>query len=135
MKLRTTWWRRAITAVHALTAGPSSRGDRAGAKPSVRARAAQVEGLVLAIILLVALGLLAGCSTQPQIQTVKVAIPVECREATPARPAMPTQALPPEADLDAKVAALLAEIELLEGYEGLLLAALAACQRPVVPAP
>jgi len=79
-------------------------------------------------------GLLAGCATTDRVtvQTVKVPVPVECRVHTPARPAMPTEALRSDgAGLDAFVAAAAAEIELREGYEGELVAALAACTAPV----
>ena len=44
--------------------------------------------------------ILAGCqSTPPKIalQEVKVAVPVECREPVPERPAMPTESLQPGA--------------------------------------
>lgn len=76
---------------------------------------------------------LAGCSTAQQIQTVKVPVPVECREPVPDRPAMPTESLTLADTLDAKVAAALAEIELREGYEGKLLASLLGCTRPIQP--
>ena len=73
--------------------------------------------------------LLSACGVAP-IKTVKVPIPVECRADMPARPAMPTEALAPGVDLDRFSASALAEIELREGYEGQLRAALAACVRP-----
>jgi len=79
-------------------------------------------------------GLLAGCATTERVtvQTVKVPVPIECRVHTPARPAMPTEALRSGGtSLDAFVAAAAAEIELREGYEGELVAALAACTAPV----
>ena len=68
--------------------------------------------------------LLAGCSTQVQ----RVAVPVPCRVAIPARPIMPTESLPVDASLDAFVQAAAAEIERREGYETQLRAALGACQ-------
>lgn len=71
-------------------------------------------------------GPLAACGVAP-IQTVKVPIPVECRVAVPARPAMPTEALAPGVDLDRFSASAMAEIELREGYEGELRAALDEC--------
>jgi hypothetical protein len=74
--------------------------------------------------------LLGGCGLAP-LQTVKVPVPVECRVSTPARPAMPTEALAPGVDPDRFVAASQAEIELREGYEGELRAALAECIKPL----
>lgn len=71
---------------------------------------------------------LAACGVAP-IQAVKVPVPVECRVDVPARPAMPTEALSPGVDLDRFSASALAEIELREGYEGELRAALAECAR------
>lgn len=81
-------------------------------------------------VLLAAVAGLAGCGVSP-LQTVKVPVPVECRVQTPARPAMPTEALTPGVDLDRYVAASQAEIELREGYEGELRAALAQCTAPI----
>ena len=71
--------------------------------------------------------LLAGCATEPQRVTTFVPVPVECRVAEPARPAMPLDALPDAAKLDAFVQAATAEREVREGYEGELLAALRIC--------
>lgn len=68
--------------------------------------------------------LLAGCA--PQVQ--RVAVPVPCRVAIPARPIMPTESLPVDASLDAFVQAAAAEIERREGYEMQLRAALDACK-------
>jgi hypothetical protein len=65
------------------------------------------------------------------MRTVKVPVPVECEVEVPARPAMPTEALSPGVDLDRFSASALAEIELREGYEGELRAALAECVKPV----
>ncbi|EPD37968.1 MULTISPECIES: hypothetical protein [Delftia] len=85
-----------------------------------------------AILLLGALAL-AGCGTTPrvEVQTVKVPVPVECREPVPDRPAMPTEALADDADPFELLRAALAEIDRREGYEVRLLAALVACTRPV----
>ena len=69
---------------------------------------------------------LAGCGVAP-LQPVKTPIPVECRVQRPARPAMPTEALAPGVDPDRFVAAAAAEIELREGYELELNAALDVC--------
>ena len=84
---------------------------------------------------LAAAALLAGCgATAPariEVQQVKVAVPVPCDEAEPARPSMPTEQLPAAADVDAYVQAAGAEIERREGYEIQLRVALANCKRPL----
>jgi hypothetical protein len=71
-------------------------------------------------------GSLAACGVAP-LQTVKVPVPVECRVEVPTRPVMPTEVLSPGVDLDRFSAFALAEIELREGYEGELRAALDGC--------
>lgn len=79
-------------------------------------------------------GGLAGCAASPpavRVEQVRVPVPVPCRVTEPARPLMPTDALAPDAALDAFTAAAIAEIERREGYEGELRAALAACAVPV----
>lgn len=86
------------------------------------------DALLAAVIGLAAC--LAACGVAP-IQTVKVPVPVECGVEVPARPAMPTEALSAGVDLDRFSASALAEIELREGYEGELRAALAECVKPV----
>lgn len=73
---------------------------------------------------------LAACGVAP-VQKVKVPIPVACDAAEPARPAMPTEALSPGVDLDRFAAAAMAEIELREGYEVELRAAVRACTAPL----
>jgi hypothetical protein len=73
---------------------------------------------------------LAGCGVAP-LQLVKTPIPVECRVQRPMRPAMPTEALAPGVDLDRFAAAAMAEIELREGYELELNAALDVCTTEV----
>ena len=70
-----------------------------------------------------------------EIQRVNVAVPVECKEPIPDRPAMPTEALRPGATVDQFAQAAMAEIERREGYEGQLLAALVICTRAITPAP
>jgi len=80
--------------------------------------------LLAAVVGLV--GSLAACGAAP-IQTVKVPVPVECRVQMPARPAMPTESLAPGVNLDQFSASAMAEIELREGYEGELRAALEQC--------
>jgi hypothetical protein len=84
----------------------------------------------LLVALMGLVGVLSACGVAP-IQTVKVPVPVECRVEVPARPAMPTELLSPGVDLDRFSASALAEIELREGYEGELRAALGACIRPL----
>lgn len=76
---------------------------------------------------------LAGCATAPrvEVQTVKVPAPVACREATPDRPSMPTEALADDADPFDLLRASLAEIDRREGYEVKLVAALENCRRPL----
>jgi hypothetical protein len=82
------------------------------------------------LVLLVVAASLAACGTAP-LHTVTVPVPVECRAQTPARPAMPTEALAPGVSLDRFIAASQAEIELREGYEGELRAALEQCTAPL----
>lgn len=86
--------------------------------------------LLAAVVGLV--GSLAACGA-PLIQTTKVPVPVECRVNMPARPAMPTESLALGVNLDQFSASAMAEIELREGYEGELRAALEQCTAPLVP--
>ncbi|MXN31059.1 hypothetical protein [Delftia sp. CH05] len=90
--------------------------------------------MMRAAILLGALAL-AGCGSVPrvEVQTVKVPVPVECREPIPDRPAMPTEALAEDADPFQLLRAALAEIDRREGYEIRLQAALMACTLPIRP--
>lgn len=76
---------------------------------------------------------LAGCASAPhiEVQTVKVPVPVECRESIPDRPSMPTEALAEDADPFQLLRASLAEIDRREGYEVRLLTALTNCTRPL----
>ncbi len=76
---------------------------------------------------------LGGCATAPliEIQIVKVPVPVECREPTPDRPSMPTEALAEDADPFELLRASLAEIDRREGYEIRLRAALESCVEPI----
>lgn len=82
------------------------------------------------------LAALAGCAATPapepviEVRTVNVAVPVPCTAPMPARPDMPTDTLRPGAPLDDVIAAALAEIDLREGYEGELRAALRGCVTP-----
>ncbi len=85
-------------------------------------------------IVLTSGALLAGCTTAPprvEVQRVNVAVPVECQEPVPARPAMPTDALQLGVTIDDFARAAMAEIERREGYEIELMAALESCRRPV----
>lgn len=78
--------------------------------------------------------ILAGCQATPPkiaLQEVKVAVPVECREPVPERPAMPTESLQPGVLLPTFVKAAQAEIHRREGYEIKLLTALENCRKPV----
>ena len=93
--------------------------------------------MIKKLVLFFALGL-TGCVTQPQtvVQTeiVKVAVPVSCVVEVPERPNMPTDAkylleLPADMLADPLMQALLAEVEVREGYEGRLLTALKSCIR------
>lgn len=84
------------------------------------------------IALLIVAACVAACGAAP-LQSVKVPIPVECRAQTPARPAMPTEALAPGVDIDRFIAASQAEIELREGYEGELRTALEQCTAALRP--
>lgn len=76
--------------------------------------------------------MLAGCGASAPRQ-VSVAVPVECRVLTPARPAMPTESLAPGVELDRFVASAMAEIEIREGYEVKLRAVVDACTAPIRP--
>lgn len=77
--------------------------------------------------------LLAGCESVPrvEIQRVNVAVPVECKETNPDRPAMPTEALRPGVTVDQFAQAAMAEIERREGYEVQLVTALVQCRTPL----
>lgn len=94
---------------------------------------------ISALALVFAAGALGGWwfSREPariEVQTVKVPVPVECREPVPARPAMPLEALrarPGPVDLDQFTQSAIAELARREGYEIKLLAALTACRKPV----
>ena len=78
--------------------------------------------------------LLAGCATTPEpvieVRTVKMAVPVPCREPVPERPEFPMDGLRPGVSLDGFVAAALAERLTRDGYELRLETALRACTSP-----
>jgi hypothetical protein len=90
-----------------------------------------VISFAIAILLLVAIGSLAGCGGTLPAVPARTAIPVECKETIPSRPAMPTDNLTAASSLDSSVQAMQAEIVLREGYEGQLVTALKACTKPV----
>jgi hypothetical protein len=74
---------------------------------------------------------LTACGTT-RTMTIKVPVPVECQEAVPERPVMPTEQFTTAPSLDQFTQAAQAEIERREGYEKRLNAALAACIAPMV---
>ena len=86
-------------------------------------------------VILLALMLLAGCASGPRVelQRVNVPVPVECREPTPDRPVMPTEALLPGVHPFVLLQSALAEIDRREGYEVRLRAALEICTTPIKP--
>lgn len=85
------------------------------------------------LILIAAALALAGCATTPGVATVKVPVPVECRETVPDRPVMPTEQFTEKPALDVYQRAARAEIERREGYEIKLRTALEACTAPIKP--
>jgi hypothetical protein len=88
--------------------------------------------LALVIVALFALAVaLTGCNATLPVLPARTAIPVECKEPKPERPAMPTANLTAESSLDASVQAMQAEIALRDGYEDQLVTALAACTAPI----
>lgn len=84
------------------------------------------------LVLAVLAAALAGCAHN-RVTPGRTAIPVECKETVPDRPAMPTDRLKPGATTDAYVQAAEAEIDLREGYETKLRTALEACVKPIQP--
>ncbi len=85
------------------------------------------------VIMLALALLLPGCASLEKVLPARAAIPVECREPMPERPAMPTESLKPDATLDAYVQAAAAEIERRSGYEDQLVTALTNCRKPIKP--
>lgn len=98
---------------------------------TVWAEAGPLGRWAFVLILVVVLGMCAGCATTTI--PVRVPVPVECRVDVPARPAMPTDASKTTDAIDAKVKAALAELETREGYEVKLRAALDVCTAPITP--
>ena len=73
----------------------------------------------------------AGCAQllpRVEIQRVNIAVPVACNEPEPERPAMPTEHLAGDVDLDTWAKSVIAEIERREGYEEQLRTALRNCK-------
>lgn len=82
----------------------------------------------------VIVALLAGCAGMPPaVTTVKVAVPVQCKEAVPDRPVMPTEQFKAKPKVDEYVKASQAELERREGYEVKMRTALEACTAPLGP--
>lgn len=83
------------------------------------------------VILVFVCMLLGGCASMSGVTQVKVAIPVKCKAEVPTKPAWPLDAVDPALPDDQFAFAFMrgaaAEIELREGYEGRLLAALQSC--------
>lgn len=86
----------------------------------------------IVLLCLVASVLLSGCF-EATLQTVKVPIPVECKEEIPERPVMPTEQFTAKPTLDQFVQASQVELLRREGYEKRLDAALRACTAPITP--
>lgn len=87
---------------------------------------------MIATALLVVAAFLAGHLTAPETTNtvtvpVKVPVAVLCEQAVPDRPAMPLDALQQPPDVDRWVQHAMAELEVREGYETRLQAALRAC--------
>lgn len=103
---------------------PEGRVARAGAGSAAGDATVMPRALVLSAAVL-----LAGCAGAPrvEVQQVNVAVPVECQEPVPVRPAMPTEGLERGASVDDFARAAMAEIERREGYEGQLRSALLNC--------
>lgn len=71
-----------------------------------------------------------GCASQPVPVEVKVAVPVPCDVATPARPRLPVDDLAEGASLFERVRALIASFERLNAHVIKLESALAGCKSP-----
>lgn len=89
------------------------------------------NAIAMAVAVLLA-SLVAGCATAPTI-TIKVPVPVQCQEAIPERPIMPTESFKVRPLIDEYVKASQAEIHRREGYEVKLRTALEACTAPITP--
>lgn len=87
--------------------------------------------LAILPVLLAAAAATVGCGAT--LQTIKIALPVECKEEVPERPIMPTEQFEVKPSLDEYVQASQVEILRREGYEKRLDAALRACTAPIAP--
>lgn len=76
---------------------------------------------------------LPGCGAT--LQTIKVPVPVECKEEVPERPVMPTEQFAVKPSVDQFVQAAQVEILRRDGYEKRLDAALRACTAPISSSP
>lgn len=89
-------------------------------------------------LLIAGLALVSGyllAPTKVEYREVNVGVPVACKVEVPVRPAMPTDTLALDADVDVQNRAMRAEIELRDGHEDRLLTALQACRRPIAQEP
>lgn len=91
--------------------------------------------MMRAILIAAVAAALAGCATTPpppvvvtSAQRVEVPVEVPCKAAPVARPTWALDVLPAGVDDYIWARAALAEIEQHKGYEGQLVAAVAACQ-------
>ena len=87
--------------------------------------------MIAAIVLAVA-AFYAGQMTAPEkVQTVtvpiQVGVPMPCEQVVPERPAMPLEGLQQRPSVDGWVQNAMAELEIREGYEKRLHAALQGC--------
>lgn len=82
------------------------------------------------ILMTMCASVLAGCGATRTLK-VSVPVPVACNETVPQKPEWPTQSLSPGAAPFVVMRAALAEIDIREGYELLLLTALESCVRPI----
>lgn len=89
--------------------------------------------MIKSTAMVIAVLTLAGCGTT-RYTRVHIPVPVECQEAVPDRPAMPTELLTPGATPWILLRSALAEIDRREAYEIKMRAALAACTAPIEPA-
>lgn len=99
----------------------------AGVCPICERHARIVKWCALGAGALLLAALLAGCATTSH--TVEVPVPVPCEVPDVPKPALPIDAVPLDADIFAKVRALIASVELLEGDNDRLRAAIVGCAK------
>lgn len=85
------------------------------------------------LLVVTAAALMAGCGTTPRAEPVYVPVPIECKEKMPAPVVLPIDSLAASADLFVQVIALQASVEILEGNDTVLRAALGECIKPIGP--